>query len=59
MKIQILIFWYAMVGVVPSFQVPILAQNQPSNISDAIFVDAPRDAANPTRNGGVTCVVEF
>jgi hypothetical protein len=53
MKRQILISWCAMVGAVPSFQVPILAQNQPSHLPGAIFVDAPRDAANTTRNEAV------
>jgi pimeloyl-ACP methyl ester carboxylesterase len=53
MKRRILIFWCAMVGAVPSCQVPILAQNQPSNLPGAIFVDSPRDAANPTRNEAV------
>jgi acetyl esterase/lipase len=53
MKKQILVFWCAMVGAVPWFQLPILAQNQSSNLPDAIFVDPPRDAANPTRNEAV------
>jgi uncharacterized protein len=53
MKKQILIFWCAMVGAVPWFQLPILAQNQSSNLPGAIFVDPPRDAANPTRNEAV------
>jgi hypothetical protein len=50
MKRRILIFWCAMVGVVPSFQVLMLAQNRPSNLPGAISADPPRDAANPTRN---------
>jgi len=53
MKRQILTFCCAMVSVLPSGQLPILAQKQASNLPSAIFVDPPRDAANPTRNEAV------
>jgi pimeloyl-ACP methyl ester carboxylesterase len=53
MKRRILIFWCAMVGAVPSFQVLMLAQNRPSNLPGAISADPTRDAANPTRNEAV------
>jgi uncharacterized protein len=53
MKRQILTFCCAMVSALPSCQLPILAQRQPSNLPTAIFVDPPRDAANPARNEAV------
>jgi dipeptidyl aminopeptidase/acylaminoacyl peptidase len=48
-----LAFWCAVLTVLVSCQYPIPAQSQPSNLPSAIFVDPPRDAANPMRNEAV------
>jgi pimeloyl-ACP methyl ester carboxylesterase len=49
----VLIFWCAVVGSLPSFQFGLVAQSRPSNLPSAIFVDPPRDTANPMRNEAV------
>ena len=53
MKRRILIRCCLLVSLSSSFQVLLLAQNQPGNLPSAIFADPPRDPVNPMRNEAV------
>ena len=53
MKTRTLLLWCAMVSLLLSCQVLMLAQNAPNDLPGAIFADPPRDEANPMRNEAV------